>query len=231
MAETINIPGLGPTKAVYVYAGGALVVGIVGYAWWKNSQSQPTDFVGADPDDYAVGDYDSPLGNTGGNSSGSFTSVDPAAIDTNSEWTQYAIEKMSNVGWEAGSVSAALGKYLSRQGLTEDEIRIVQTALAVAGPPPVGGPYPITNALPNPNPNNIPETATFSGGNHVLPWINKLNDQYPSLGLSETKLRSLNPSLPLAEANDAGFISGTNPKKPGQNIITVFRTNGTAKIR
>lgn len=152
MADTIDLPGLGPTKSVYVYASGALVVGIVGYAWWKNSQNQPTDFVGADPDDFGVADYDSPLGNSGGNSSGDYDSTDPDAIDTNAKWVAKAVERLEAYGYPANEVSSALGKYLARQGLTEAEIGIVQQAIAVAGAPPVGGPYPITNALPTPTP-------------------------------------------------------------------------------
>jgi len=149
MADTINLPGLGQTRAVYVYAGGALVVGIVGYAWYKNNQANAnTDFVGASPDDYAVGDYDSPLGNSGANSTGNYDATDPDAINTNAKWTAFAVEKLSSYNYDAALVASALGKYLSRQGLTEAEIGIVQQAIAVAGPPPIGGPYPITNALP-----------------------------------------------------------------------------------
>lgn len=153
MADTINVPGLGQTKATYVYVGGALVVGIVGYAWWKNAQaSANADFVGASPDDYATGEYDSPLGNSGGNSTGDYDSTDPKSITTNAQWTSFVVEKLSTYGYEAGTVASAVGKYLARQGLTEAEISIVQQAIAVAGPPPVGGPYPITNALPTPTP-------------------------------------------------------------------------------
>lgn len=170
MADTINLPGLGPTKATYVYAGGALVLGIVGYAWYKNAQATAnTDYVGASPDDYAVGDYDSPLGNSGTNSSGNYDSTDPDAIDTNAKWTAKAVEKLELWGYPAGTVSAALGKYLSRQPLTEAEIGIVQQALAAAGPPPVGGPYPISNALPN-NPTYKPYVVYFLKGSNPPVW-------------------------------------------------------------
>ncbi len=169
MAETINVPGLGPTKSAYVYAGGALVAGIVGYAWWKNSQNQPTDFVGASPDDFGVSDYDSPLGNTGTNSGGSYDSTDPDAIRTNAQWTAFAIEKLATYNYDAAVVSSALGKYLARQGLTEAEVGIVQQAIAVAGNPPVGGPYPITNALPS-NPATKPYIEYYQQGSSPAVW-------------------------------------------------------------
>lgn len=170
MADTINLPGLGPTRAVYVYAGGALVVGIVGYAWYKNQQATAnTDFVGASPDDYATGDYDSPLGNSGGNSTGNFDSTDPNAIKTNAQWTAFAVEKLSTYNYDAATVASALGKYLARQGLTEAEIGIVQQAIAVAGPPPIGGPYPISTALP-PNPTVKPYILYYSMNSNPPVW-------------------------------------------------------------
>jgi hypothetical protein len=170
MAETINVPGLGPTKSAYVYAGGALVIGIVGYAWWKNSQNQAqTDFVGASPDDFGVSDYDSPLGNSGGNSGGSYDSTDPDALTTNAKWTAFAIEKLAQWNYDAGAVSSALGKYLARQPLTETEIGIVQAAIAAAGSPPIGGPYPITNALPS-NPATKPYVVYYLIGSNPPRW-------------------------------------------------------------
>lgn len=172
MAETINVPGLGPTKAVYVYAGGALAVGIIGYAWWKNSQAQANvDYIGASPDDYGTGEYESPLGlgSSGGNSSGDWDTTDPDAINTNAKWTSFAIEKLAQWNYDAGAVSSALGKYLARQGLTETEVGIVQAAIAAAGPPPVGGPYPITNALPN-NPATKPYIVYYLIGSNPPRW-------------------------------------------------------------
>lgn len=232
MAETINVPGLGPTKSVYVYAGGALVVGIVGYAWWKNSQNQPTDYVGASEDDFGVSDYDSPLGNSGANSTGNYDSTDPDALTTNAKWTAFAVEKLSTYGWDAGLIATALGKYLARQGLTEAEIDIVRAAIAAAGPPPIGGPYPINNALPVPTPTNpTPETRSYSGGNHVMVWIDDTNNQFPGASLTIEKLKSLNPGIPIWKGNDFGFISPSNPERPGQNVIPVFSAGGIAKIR
>ncbi len=40
MADTFALPVLGPTKKEYVYAGGALVAGIVGYAYWSKRSIQ-----------------------------------------------------------------------------------------------------------------------------------------------------------------------------------------------
>lgn len=162
MAETVEVPGIGKTDKKWVYAGAAVAIGIIGYAYWKNQQAQTqTDFVGASPDDFGVADYDSPLGNSGTNSTGDYTAVDPDTIDTNAEWTSAAVEKLSSYGWDSAAVASALGKYLSRQGLTGAQVDIVQAAVAAVGPVPVGGPYPINDALP--------ETPGTGTGDPVAP--------------------------------------------------------------
>ncbi len=160
---TVNVPGIGPVKDAYVWGGIALVAGIVGYAWWRKS-STPTDFVGAEPDDYATSDYESPLGWTGGNSTGNYPSLDPNAIDTNGEWTLAAVSTLVDAGWDASAVFIALGKYLARQRLTANQIEIVQAAIAAHGTPPSGGPFPILETLPEPpstgDPDPTPDPAT-----------------------------------------------------------------------
>lgn len=161
---TVNVPGIGPVKDTYVWAGVAITAGIVGYAWWRKS-STPADFVGAEPEDYATDDYESPLGSSGTNSTGNYSTVDPNAIDTNGEWTIAAVDTLTDAGWDASSVFIALGKYLARQRLTANQIEIVQSAIAAHGPPPVGGPFPILETLPdppstgNPDPDPDPEPS------------------------------------------------------------------------
>lgn len=178
---TVNVPGVGPVKDTYVWAGIALTAGIVGYAWWRKS-STPTDFVGAEPEDYATSDYESPLGSTGGNSTGSYSSLDPNAIDTNGEWTIAAVDTLSDAGWDASAVFIALGKYLARQRLTANQIEIVQAAIAAHGTPPVGGPYPILETLPDPpstgDPDPVPDPETKlpapTGFRVIQSWNNAL---------------------------------------------------------
>lgn len=146
MAETIA--GM-PRK--YVLVGGAAVAGILGYAYWKNGATSAGDSAVVDPIEASVDEYESPLGNSGGNSTGNFPgNVDPDAIDTNAEWTQAAVESLESSGWERSTVLTALGKYLAFKGLTANEVTIVMAARAVQGEPPQGGPFPIKDALPVP---------------------------------------------------------------------------------
>lgn len=144
-----QIAGL-PKK--YVYAGALVSVGILGYAYWRAGSASTT----TDPAEYveaAADEYDSPLGNSGTNSSlTSNGNVDPDAIDTNAKWTQAAVAGLQSVGYDAAKVSSALGKLLGFKQLTASEADIAQTAKGMFGEPPQGGPYPIKESLPTPTP-------------------------------------------------------------------------------
>lgn len=145
MAE--KIAGI-PRK--YAIVGVAAAVGIIGYAWWKNGQ-EGSATVAEEPLEAAVDEYDSPLGNSGTNSSLTSTgNVDESRIDTNAKWTQAAVEYLQGAGYDGGTVVSTLGKYLAFKPLSAIEAQIVMAARAAVGEPPVGGPYPIKDALPTP---------------------------------------------------------------------------------
>lgn len=240
MAETIDIPGVGPVKSTYVWVGGALVAGIAGYAWWQYSRNrEPADFVGASPEDFGVSDYDSPLGDSGGNSTGSFSQLDPNAITTNSRWTLDAVDKLSDRGYDSATVIAALGKYLQRKGLTEAEIAIVQAALAVSGPPPEGGPYPITNALPPPpstgpgdddddDDDDPPPTtlAKVSGIDYVNIWTFAIELHWRKVDNATGYKITVNGSPYMTVGKITGVMLRNNIR-PGTYTVTVAATKGS----
>lgn len=145
MAETIA--GI-PRK--YAIVGGAVAVGILGYAWWKNGSAGAS--VTPDLQEAAADEYQSPLGNTGTNSSLDLSSnVDPDKIDTNAKWTQAAIEGLRSVGYDSQKSAAALGHLLAFKPPADSlEAEIMTAAKGMYGEPPVGGPYPIKEPLPNP---------------------------------------------------------------------------------
>jgi hypothetical protein len=147
MPATISIPAIGPVRKEIVYAAGAGIVGVVGYAWFKagaggGGGKEAIQQVVPASEILPVTDYQNPQGY--GNSSGVFPgNVDPNAITSNSEWTQQAIEYLVSIGYNATFVSTTLGKFLGRQPLNAIEKDLVRTALAAMGPPPEGGPYPV----------------------------------------------------------------------------------------
>ncbi|MCI0688922.1 MAG: hypothetical protein L0Y54_17080, partial [Sporichthyaceae bacterium] len=97
MADTINIPAIGPVKTQYVWAGAALIVGIAGYAWWRAGQNGagPAEagddlFAGEGTDDGTQWPY-----RPGGSSTVDVEPIDPADLPpgTNDEWARRATDR------------------------------------------------------------------------------------------------------------------------------------------
>lgn len=218
MAEQVTLPGVGPVKREWLYAGAALVAGIVGYAWIRRSRTPP---VVLDPNaDIGATGY---AGTPGASSSApvNVDNRDNGAIDTNAKWVQYAAEKLGQYGFEPGAVAAALGKWLQRQPLTDAEISMVTSARGVAGDPPTGGPYPVIHALPTPAPGGggtPPPAGTKTvhvPGGELLRWILQAHP-----GLTLAKIRELNPTAPITMANAGGFVGapGNKDTSPGEPV-------------
>jgi hypothetical protein len=149
MAETIKLPVIGPTKKTYVYVGGALIVGFVGYAYWSRSREEappPSEL----PEEIAPEDRENPPTFVGAEDIDLGTE---GIISTNAQWATQAIARLSEVGYDPVFASAAIGKFLLRQGLTTDEKVMVQAALGMLGPPPNGGPWQVIDVpVPTPTP-------------------------------------------------------------------------------
>jgi len=139
-------------KTGWLIGGG--VAGLVGlYVWWKHKQNASAATVPgqygygyAMPSGYGYGV--SPIfgGGTGGTPyPGQYGyGGPPPPVTSNAQWATAAENSLTAQGYDAMTVSAALGKYLSAQTLTSDQVSIVQAAIAFNGNPPqdgVGG-YP-----------------------------------------------------------------------------------------
>jgi hypothetical protein len=147
----VKLPVAGNIKKQYVLVGGALVVGIVGYAWMSRSRSSaaPVDSTA----DTSLPDPTLPTVTT--------TTVPDNAdvISTNAQWTQRATEYLSGQGFDGQFVAATLGKFLQRRALTPNEEAVALAALAAFGQPPVGGPYFVASAPVAPG--TPPSTVTY----------------------------------------------------------------------
>lgn len=143
MAETVNVFGRKMPKTL-VYAGGAAVVGIVGYAWWRQGTAPDEDEFLTEEDIDMVGDERIPP--TTIPTESQFGSPPP----TNAEWTQTAVERMINLGVDGSAASSAIGKFLARQPLSKSEADLARQAIAHAGFPPENGPWQIIEATTPP---------------------------------------------------------------------------------
>jgi nucleoid-associated protein YgaU len=157
MSETVEIPKIGKLKKEYVVAGVAVVGGVVGYAWWRHRTDSAAPVPTAAP---PTGDYVNP--NPGVTSGSQNTNAVPAdVITTNDQWTQHALDMLAKyTSYDSHFAAQALAKWLGHLGLTADEKVLVITARGLAGDPPVGGPYPILDALPVPTPTPVTPVPT-----------------------------------------------------------------------
>ena len=142
----VKLPGIGEVPRTYVYVGGAVVAGAVGFAYLRRASDPGPEVAAADPSategDYAAGvdAYDNPA--PGGSTvQGAPSEVDPDTLPptSNAAWTTRAVDRLSNVGYDPRAVAAALGRFLGRQPQADATgVEIVRTALAMVGPPPNG---------------------------------------------------------------------------------------------
>jgi hypothetical protein len=156
MADTFTIGGKTYPKT-YAYAGGALVLGIVGYAWWRQGMVGAEESALVSPEGYDA--FGNPLqpGSTpeyvGPTVRDSNVNVDDrVGFTTNEEWYLAAIDMLRDRFGvlEATVASAALNKYLDRKPLNASERAMIQNVVNSLGPPPVGGPYSILAEPPPP---------------------------------------------------------------------------------
>lgn len=82
---------------------------------------------------------------TGGGATPVYTPPKPVVITkptTNAQWAQQASAYLVQQGFDAITVATALGKYFSNQNLTDNQLSVVQAALAAEGNPPNPPPPP-----------------------------------------------------------------------------------------
>lgn len=149
MADTITLPGLGPTKRTTVYLLGGILVLVAGVAWYR-SKKQPAASAPPSSSDSSSSAADQtgagPFDGTGSGASGPnwpTSPVQPQGFTSNAQWAQavedYLVNTVHN-GSNADVIGAALGKYLTGQPLSSDQVVIVEQAIAFGGYPPVNGP-------------------------------------------------------------------------------------------
>jgi hypothetical protein len=138
---TVTVPGIGSVDQKYVYAGGALVLGVVGFAYWRRSQepAAPT-WADVDPSQMVPGtDHVTP----GGSSNIPPVDLTGGKPTTNDQWAQAVTERLGNIGYTPLFVAEALGAFLARQELDALQAAAILAAKAQLGDPPVGGPWPV----------------------------------------------------------------------------------------
>jgi hypothetical protein len=160
---TVDLPVAGKIKKAYVMVPAGMALAYVTYRWYQARQdaaaAEPTasDGTYTTPDQSEYG-----MSTTGGETTvtgntGSTVTDGTGGLATNADWANKAVELLTNQGYDGKTVQAALGEFLARRALDKSEASIARAALAVAGQPPVGGPFSVieeastgTGTLPAP---------------------------------------------------------------------------------
>lgn len=140
MADTIDLPQIGPVQKKTVYVIGAAAGGIVAYAWWRSrGASDEGDTAEPEPEDPYGGLTDSggAMGGVSGYDATGATDAAQTGPRTNAEWSAKVRELLAG-SYDITAIDDALGRYLARRALTDLDQRIIQAGIAVAGYPPVG---------------------------------------------------------------------------------------------
>lgn len=249
MADTIKIFGSNLPKPVVFGGAGLVLVGGV-YYYRKNKASQAansaiqqagtnetdpaTGYPYGSPEDAAAlqtqNAYVSPSGGgygftgyAGGSGSSVFGSGTPGSFNSNAEWAQYVeAYEISNMGADAPTVGNAIGKYLTGQPIDPSMVGIVQSAIAIAGYPPVSGPngdppnYITSNSTPTPMPTPTP-TPTPSPTPTSLITIPQTKGN--TAGTAHNKLVA------------AGFIPIADPNQKATWIVAMTKPQGGTKAQ
>jgi PASTA domain len=96
---------------------------------------------------------------TGVTTTGTGGTPGPGSFTTNADWASYAEEQLQGVV-DPTSLSAALGVYLTGRPANDDQVSLIDQAIAIAGYPPVSGPG-----------NNPPGIVQGSGGGGGKPKV------------------------------------------------------------
>lgn len=183
-----QIAGKKVPKPVLFIGGGT--AGLLLFIWWRKRQAanaaaaapadaSSTDTSGTSTDqsglpagsggffyDPATGQYDltSPYGG------GPFNTQATAA--TNAQWAQAAESQLQGIVNES-ALSAALGKYLTGQPMTDSQKNLADQAIAVEGYPPVSGPNGYPPAMHSASPG-----GSGQGNKHKVKVPNVLGMEY-----------------------------------------------------
>lgn len=166
MAETVDVPAVGKMDKRLVWGSLAAAALFVGFMYWRSSGGGASQTPVADPDAVGVDTYNpAPSGD-------STVDVDATGdgITTDAEWTNAAVEALSNLGgWDGQTVAIACGRYLGRQTLTATDVEIIRTARGLVGEAPTG-PYPLNQGTGTPPPAGTTYTATRNANADTGSW-------------------------------------------------------------
>jgi len=161
--KLIKVPGVGPVKPVYIYAGAGAVVLILAVAYTRRSSGAAEEELAAPADTYVEGDPGYVQGSGDGTGTtyypdtdgGGLTAedlrdaldawdsgkpVEEAPYATNLDWNYAAQGVLSDAGVDPGAAAGAIANVLAGLPVTAQQQRWFLQAVGLLGNPPKGYP-------------------------------------------------------------------------------------------
>lgn len=232
MEGDVKLPVAGKVKKRYVLVPAGLALAYVTYRWYQSNQAAK-DAPAASDGTYTSDLTDMGLSTTGGatnvtgnNGSTVTDGTSPNAIDTNSEWTNEAVQLLGNAGYDSATVYAALGEFLARRALDKTEASIARAAIAAAGQPPVGGPFSVLEEAGT-------STGTLAAPTNVRAWngvtATRVGLQWDAVhGASHYRIyRTDQGDEPMGDSLDTKFnVNGLQPNTSHSYYVRALSTTG-----
>lgn len=235
----VEVPGLGKTKKKWIVVGGGTAAVYVAWRWYQASRNAGDTGPVSDYEVSGVGDgvgvvtggTDGTAGS--GNNNSETDGRNTETINNNAQWTQKAVEVLTNAGYDPMVVYAALGEFLARRSLDATEASIARASIAAVGQPPIGGPYSVIETS-GPTVPGESQTSLPAPGN-VRAWGAA---SATSLGLQWNAVdgaAKYNVYRPEMGSTPVGTVTGTTFTSSGLKAATTYKftvaaVNSTGKV-
>lgn len=143
-----------------------------------------------------------------GNTTGTQVQNGPP-FSTNAAWSQYAITTLEGNGYDAATVTAALGAYISGSLVTEAQHVIINAAIAVANYPPSAGA------------NGFPPAINVAGSQGGTVTIPDLKGKHAGDAHNALAALGLHPSAPAGQ-KASEIVTGTQPAAGAKVQVGTF---------
>jgi hypothetical protein len=212
---TVNVPMAGRVKKRYLMIPAGAALAFVAYRWYQSRQDAASADASTSDGTYSTPDLtDYGQSTTGGQTTvtgntGNVVTDGTNGLATNADWTNKAIELLTNQGYDGATVAAALGDFLAHLTLTKAEATIARAALAVAGQPPVGGPYSVKEEA------TTGGSGTLAAPGHLRAWDKTTDTQ---VGMQWDQVHGA--------AHYRIYRSDLGDEPIGDSLDTMFRAQG-----
>lgn len=232
--KDLNIPKLGPVNKHVVIAVGIGAVGFVGWRYYvSRSAASSVGTADATTSDFADGGTVPSVlnavpsdgsfgGDTGATGTTTTTTNTPGNFANNAEWTQYVTGQLeSSDTWSYSDIVTALGNAFASKPLSTLQQSIVQAALAVGGPPPVGTLVLVTGG-------NTPVTGTPSGFVILAEGPNSTTVRFSAVPGADHYLVYKGGSVVASGASSPITITGLTPSTKSTYTMAAVSASGAA---